>query len=117
MSVTVDVNFSLESFLKNKYMKGANAWGTCKDCNVEVRWTREKVASHKRAKCTCCYEQKEQFNALLPNKSHTVQVIVDSPNNQSISLMDESATSNVAPEPSNSAKRQKTIGKRMINYY
>ena len=88
---------------------------------MEVRWARDKVASHKRAACTCCNEQKNQFMALLTNKTHVVQVIVDPPNSQSISLMDESATStstsNVAAEPSNSAKRQKTIGKCKLNYY
>ncbi len=46
MSKAARIDISI--YLKEQYKKGCSQYGKCKTCDADVRWTSERLSSHKR---------------------------------------------------------------------
>lgn len=57
----------MSEWMKDLHKEKAHS-GTCRKCGILVYWTRQSLASHKRAKCN-----DEEFNAKHPTSSRYVR--------------------------------------------
>ncbi len=54
----------MENFKVSDYLENYNQitkCGTCKTCLAQVNWSRERVAGHKRGKCTALTEEEKNL--------------------------------------------------------
>jgi hypothetical protein len=54
-------DFDISQYLENFESDGKS--GTCKACFKPVRWSRDRVASHKRVNCSFVSEEEKRFFA------------------------------------------------------